>query len=94
MSFSIASRLFLSLRRHQRERRAVLAGAAGAADAVDVIVGVARRLVIEHMADVGNVEPARGDVGGDQELQIAGAEAVERLGAQAIDRDRRGSARR
>ena len=60
----------------------MLAGAAGAADAVDVILGVARGFVVEHVADVRNVEPARGDIGGDQQFQFAGPEAVERLAAQ------------
>ena len=45
------------------QRDAGLAGAAGAADAVDVVFGMMRHVEIEDMADVGNVEAARGDVG-------------------------------
>ena len=55
-----------------------LAGAAGAADPVHIVVGVVRHVEIEHVADVRNIEPARGDVGGDQQLDLALAEAVER----------------
>ena len=58
-------------RRHDGDRGAGLAGAAGAADAVDVVVGVMRHVEIEDVADVRNVEAARGDVGGDQQLDLA-----------------------
>ena len=68
------------MRQAEGDRHPPAAGAAGAADAVDVIVG-ARGVVIEDVV-TWDVEAAGGDVGGDQELQIAGAEAVERLGAQ------------
>ena len=36
--------------------------AAGTADAVDVILGMVRYVVVEDVADSGNIEPARGDV--------------------------------
>ena len=55
-----------------------LAGAAGATNAVHVVVGMMRDVEIENMADVRNVEPAGRDVGGDQELDLALAELVER----------------
>ena len=74
ISFSIASRFRVALG-DQRERSAGAAGAAGAADAVDIVLGMDRHVEIEDMADVGNVEAARGDVGGDQELELAVAEA-------------------
>jgi hypothetical protein len=52
----------LVLRRDERERRALAPGAAGAADAVDVVFGVARRLVLEDERNVRAVEAARGDI--------------------------------
>ena len=67
-----------------RQRDAALAGAARAADAVDIVLGVMRRVVIDHMADVGNVEPARGDVGADEQLDLIVAERVERGHAGAL----------
>src|SRR5262249_26312808 len=51
---------FAILGRHQRQRRALAPRAPGPADAVDVIFGVTRRLVIEDVTDVGDVETARG----------------------------------
>src|SRR5690606_10847552 len=42
------------------ERLARAPGAAGAADAVDIVLGVDRHVEIEDVADVGDVEAARG----------------------------------
>src|SRR5581483_1359428 len=53
-------------RRDDRDRRAGAAGTTGAADAMDVIVGMVGDVEIEDVADLGNVEAAGGDVGGDQ----------------------------
>ena len=47
------------------------ARAAGAADAVHVILAVVRQVVIEDHLDVIDVQPARGDVGGDEKLNRA-----------------------
>ena len=52
-----------------------------------------RHVEIEHVAHVGDVEPAGGDVGGDQERGLAAAEPVERGHARglvqiAVQRDR------
>ena len=91
--FSIASIYLPSRERGQHEGRAAAAGAAGAADAVDIIVGMDRHVEIEDMADGGHVQPARRDIAGDQDLEFAGAETVQRLGAQRlveIAMDRRG----
>ena len=54
------------------------ARAASATDAVDIIIGMMRHVEIEHVADIGNIEPAGGDVRGDQELDFALAERIER----------------
>ncbi len=46
---------------HDRSRPS-RAGAAGAADAVHIVVGVVRDVVVEDVADGGDVQAARGDV--------------------------------
>ena len=85
--------VLLVLRRADHDRLARPPGAAGAADAVDIVLGVAGHVVIEHVADRRNVQPARRDVRSDQEFQRAVAEAVQRPGALrlfqvAVDRRR------
>ena len=84
ISFSIAATALPSAGADDGDGGAGLAGAAGAADAVDVVVGVMRHVEIEDVADVGNVEAAGGDVGGDQQLDLAVAERVERGGARRL----------
>ena len=74
ISFSIAASDLESMGADDGDGGAALAGAAGAADPVHVVVGVVRDVEIEDVADVRNIEPARGDVGGDQELDVALAE--------------------
>ena len=54
--------------------RPLAPGPAGAADAVDVRVGVLGDVEAEDVRQVGDVEAAAGDVGGDEELDLAGAE--------------------
>ena len=83
-------------RRHERDRVAAAAGAAGAADAVHVGLGVGRDVVVDDVADPLDVEAAGGDVGGDEDVELAGLELVDgalalRLGDVAVDR-RRGEA--
>ena len=68
------------------------ARAAGAADAVDVVLGHHRQVVVDHQRQVGNVEPARGDIGRDQHARLAGLEVAQgflalRLALVAVDRD-------
>src|SRR5580698_362633 len=59
-------------------------GAAGAADAVDVIVGMNRNVEIVDVADVRNIETARGDVGSDQQGDFTLAELIERSRARRL----------
>src|SRR5262245_45840209 len=63
---------------------AAASGAAGAADAMDVIVGVMRDVEVEDVADGGNVEAARGDVGGNQQRHFVLAELIERGRARRL----------
>src|SRR6185503_8591380 len=59
--------------------RPLAPGTGGAADAVHVCVGVLGDVVVQDEWQVGDVQPARGDVGRDQELDLARAEVGERL---------------
>ena len=61
----------------QRDRDAVATGAAGTADAVDIVLGLARRVEVDHVADAGDVDAARGHVGRHQHADAALAQAVE-----------------
>src|SRR5215471_6443759 len=72
---------------------AAASGAPGAADAMHVIVGVMRDVEVEDVADGGNVEAARGHVGGNQQRDFVLAELIERGHARrlvhvAVQRDR------
>src|SRR5690606_20927883 len=74
--FDIGDRLAIFWR-DERERAAGGARAAGAADAVDVIIGVPRRVEVEHVAHAFDVEPAGGDVARAQDVDLALLEPVE-----------------
>ena len=67
-----------------RDRGAGAPGAAGTADAMHVVVGMMRHVEIEDVADGGNIEAAGGDVGGDQQRNLALAELIERRGARRL----------
>src|SRR5262249_35090188 len=86
ISFSIAATLLPSAGtppavavppRPARARRA-------AADAMDVIVGMVRDVEVEDVADGGNVEAARGDVGGNQQRDFVLAELIQRGHARRL----------
>jgi len=49
-------------------------GASGASDAVDIVLGVCRQVVVDDQVDRGDVEPARGDVGRDEDVALASFE--------------------
>ena len=70
--------------RDQRDGQARGAGAAGAADAVHVVLGVERHVEVEDRRQVGDVEAARRDVGGDQQVDLAALERVQRLQALVL----------
>jgi hypothetical protein len=67
--------------RHQRHRLARFPRAAGAADAVDVVFRDVRQVVVDHVRQRLDVDAARGDVGGDEHLQLVVLEALQRLHA-------------
>ena len=71
-------------RRAEDDARALLAGAPGAAAAVGVDVGVARRVGVDHLADVRHVDAARRDVGRHQHAHGALLEGGQGAGAVAL----------
>jgi hypothetical protein len=70
--------------RAQAQREPVAAGATGAADAVQVGVGVGRKFVIDHRADVVDVQAPRGDIAGDEHAAAAVGEAHQHFLAVAL----------
>src|SRR5262245_31991673 len=61
----------------QREGVALALGPAGTPDPVDIGVGRVRDVVVDHMRDCGDIDPARRDVGGDHNLVGTAAKAME-----------------
>ena len=55
-------------------------GAPRAADAVDVDLLVLGALVVDDVGDVVDVDAAGGDVGGDEDVDLAVTEGAQRLG--------------
>src|SRR5581483_4775964 len=66
----------------QGHRHAVAPGAGGAAHPVQVLLGREGDVVVDDVGDVVDVEPARGDVGGDEVLDVRFLEL--RHGAVAV----------
>ncbi len=76
--------------RHQRDRGAGLPRAPGPAGAVHVDLGRLGCRVAEHVGEVADVDAARGDVGGDQDPQLAGLDLAHRglaRGLREVARD-------
>ena len=46
-------------------------GACSSTDAVHVVLGVPRQVIVDDALNVGNVQTTRGDVGANENLQIA-----------------------
>ena len=77
--------------RDERHGLAGFARAAGAADAVDVVFRDVRQVVVDDVRQRLDVQAPRGDVGGDEHLQLAVLEALQglhalRLALVAVDR--------
>src|SRR3546814_2935711 len=49
----------------------------GAADAMDVVLGVERQVIVVDVLHAVDVQAARGDVGGDQDFELAGLELLQ-----------------
>src|SRR5690606_11266329 len=71
-------------RSDEQDRLARAAGTAGATDAMHVRLDVGRQVVVDHVADAVDVETAGGDVGGDDDVEVAGTQALHRLFAQRL----------
>jgi hypothetical protein len=65
-------------------RSAGAARPAGAADPMNIIVGMVGNVKIEDVADRRNIEAAGGDIGGDEERNVALAELIERRRAGGL----------
>ena len=65
-------------RGEEADRRARRARTRRPADAVDVVAGVERDVVVDHVRDAFHVQPPLGDVGGHQHAHASRREAVER----------------
>ena len=75
---------------HQGNGDAVRACPTGAPDAVDVVFGLGRQFVVDDEGQLGDVQSACGNVGGDEDAQAALFEGVEGfeaalLGFVAVD---------
>ena len=53
------------------------AKAGGTTDAVDIVLGVLRQIVIEYMANVGDMQASGGYIGSDQYWQFTLLEALQ-----------------
>src|SRR6266404_7028022 len=69
--------IFEFLDGHQREGIAYFLGATRAANTMDVILGMLRHVVVDHVCDAFDIQPARGDIRRDHHLVFAGLEPLE-----------------
>jgi hypothetical protein len=72
----------LIFRRYEADGVAHCVRAARPANAVDIVLGVHREVIIDHMGDAVHIDPAGGNVGRDQHAYGAGLEILQ--GAQAL----------
>ena len=63
--------------RKQAQGLSVGARTRGPADAMDVILRHHRQVIIDDVRDMGNIDAARGDVGGHQDPEMSVAKAVD-----------------
>ena len=78
---------------NKSERFATASGPAGPADAVNVGFRRCRDIIVDDMRNPGNVNSARGDIGGHQDLKIAVPKAIQcgltfSLGKVSLQRSR------
>ncbi len=72
------------VRQDQRDDRAGAAGARGAAGAVQVVLVVTGRVDVQHQVDAVDVDASGGDVGGDQDVDVAVLEVAQGPGTGAL----------
>ncbi len=68
----------------QHDRHARLAGTAGTTDAMRMDVGIVGDVVADHQRQRGDIQTARGDIGGDQDRAAAVGETHQHLVAVAL----------
>ena len=76
--------LALLLGRQEGDGLSVAARAAGAADAVHVRLGLTGNVEVDHQANAVHVQTAGGDVGGYEDIESAGAQALDEAFALAL----------
>ena len=69
---------------HQRHGRALRTGATGAADAMDVVFRHVGQFEVHHLRQLVDIQPACGDIGRHQHLQLATLEIGQCPGAGAL----------
>ena len=68
----------------QRDRRAFGTGATGPADAMNIVLRHVRQLEVDDIRQFVDIDAARRDVGGHQDVQLAALEVGERSGAGVL----------
>jgi hypothetical protein len=74
----------LILGRDERERLPFTPGASGAADTMNVILWSSRKIVVDDVLDLSDVDAARGDVGRDHDAHGTLTKRRERVGALGL----------
>src|SRR5690606_2079097 len=74
----------LLARRDKQDRVPFPAGTAGTTDTVNVGFHVVRDVVVDDVADAIDIEAARGNVGCDEDIELAGLQLVYRSLAQLL----------
>ena len=69
---------------YQADGAATVAGTAGTADAMNIDIGAVGHVVVDDVADVGQVDTPGGHVGGDEEGHFTFVELADRLDALAL----------
>jgi len=74
-TFHIGEILFVA-RLTEHDGFAIAAGTPGAADPVNIVLGVAWHVKVEHMGHGGHIQSTRGHIGGHEDFQFATAKAL------------------
>ncbi len=69
---------------HQRNRGAFTTGARGTSDTVQISIATARHIEVKDVADVRNVDTARGNIGSNQYVYAAFGQAFNRFVTLAL----------
>ena len=68
----------------ERDRNSRRSGSTGATDSVQVGLLVIRALVVDDMRDAIDIDAAGGNIGGDENVDLAGAERAQRLFTRSL----------